>query len=195
MRYAQHRSNYKAPKPEGGEKRSRTKIVTGFVIILVIITLVSVFNKSKESESVPPEETVQKMDKLKILAPIEDNNGEIEEVQLLDISKTGAKGFARRETLDELFTHVIVAELPSIDLASHYYEGWLVKPGISEFFSTGEMFPRADGKFGLVWEKNVSEVTYDLDDYAKIVITLELRDGNNAPSPDHIMEGEFSWGQ
>lgn len=195
MRYAQHRSNYKAPKPEGGEKRSRVKIVVGFVVLIVVIIIISVFNRDKQEAPAQLEEVVQKMDELKIMAPIDEQNSKIEEVDLLDTIKTGAKGFARRETLDELFTHVIVADLPPIDLGAHYYEGWLVKPGISEFFSTGEMFARADGKFGLIWEKNINEVAYDLNEYSKIVITLELRDENHAPSSEHIMVGEFNWGQ
>ncbi|MCH8049264.1 hypothetical protein IH979_00960, partial [Patescibacteria group bacterium] len=63
--------------------------------------------------------------------------------------------------------------------------------GVTEFFSTGEMFPRQDGKWGLVWETSLEEAHEDLLDFKKVIITREPRDGDSAPSSDHVLEGEF----
>lgn len=100
-------------------------------------------------------------------------------------------GFARRGTEDAKFVHAMVLDLPAIDPAIHYYEGWLVKPGITEYFSTGSLFAREDGKFGLIYEVPLEEAPEDILDYARVVVTRELFDGDLSPSPAHIAEGEF----
>lgn len=111
--------------------------------------------------------------------------------QQMDLASDVASATAKRGITGDLFTHVIVATLPAIDPSTEYFEGWLVKPDTLEFFSTGEFFYREDGKWGLVWEKKVIEAPEDLVDYRKVVITKEERGGESAPSPIHLLEGEF----
>lgn len=103
----------------------------------------------------------------------------------------GYAGFARRGIENGVFTAAVVTSMPSIDLATHYYEVWLVKPGITGYFSAGEMFARADGKFGLVYEMDVNKAPTDVMDYSDIVITREIRDNDLSPLPTHIVEGGF----
>lgn len=114
-----------------------------------------------------------------------------QETALLDVEGTGGSGIARRGVSDDLFTHVVVADLPAIDPEVYFYEGWLVVPGVTDYFSTGAMFIREDGQWGLLWESKIDDAPNDLLDYAKVVITRELRDDDSAPSPDHVIEGVF----
>jgi len=114
----------------------------------------------------------------------------------IDLSYVGDQegafgGLARRGTEGDLFTHVVVADLQAIDMATSYYEGWLVKPGVVDYFSTGAMFAREDGKWGLVYETRISSGRPDLFDFTKVVVTREDRDDNPAPSAAHVLEGQF----
>lgn len=116
---------------------------------------------------------------------------EYEEVELFAVDGSGSSGVARRGTSAGLFTHVIIASLPPIDTQYYFYEGWLVKPGIVDFFSTGEMFARDDGRWGLVWEVDELNARIDLDEFTQVVVTLEPRDDDSAPAPHHVLEGGF----
>jgi len=102
----------------------------------------------------------------------------------------GFSGISRRGSNDGIFSHVIVADLPDINLDEFVYEGWLVRPGLSEFFSTGELFKRADGKWGLVWEIREDESKVEVQDYSRVIVTLESKDGDGNPE-EHILEGQF----
>ncbi len=106
-------------------------------------------------------------------------------------SYDGFSGIARRGREGDLYTHVIVASLPPIDSATSYYEAWLVKPGVTGFLSAGDFFPRQDGKWGLLFEQTVAEAPIDIDEYTNVIVTIEARDENPAPSPTHVLRGSF----
>lgn len=114
-----------------------------------------------------------------------------QEIVLAATNDYEASGIARRGMNDKLFSYVVIADLPTYDIDSEYYEGWLVKPGIVDFFSTGEMFVREDDKFGLLWELDRYSAPSDILEYSKVVITLESRNGDESPSAVHVLEGEF----
>ncbi len=191
MKYAQHRASlsrerHKIPwKIIGG-------VVLGFVIIIVIIFAVG---GNDESVVVGDQENGEVVDGVQVefISADDETTATLsyEEIELLAVDESGSAGIARRENAGGLFTHVVVANLPPIETQYYFYEGWLVKPGITDFFSTGEMFARDDGKWGIVWEVDEMNMRDDLDEFSQVVITLEPRDGNTAPSARHVLEGKF----
>ncbi|MBI1908539.1 hypothetical protein HYS28_03985 [Candidatus Uhrbacteria bacterium] len=104
---------------------------------------------------------------------------------------SGAAGTAMRTQESGAFRITIVADMPSIDSATTTYEAWYVKPGITDFFSLGELFPRDDGKWGLVWETTDALARTDILEFNRILVTREARDGNPAVSADQVLDGTF----
>jgi hypothetical protein len=98
----------------------------------------------------------------------------------------------QRETVDSEFVITAVADLPFIDDATQAYEIWLVKPGVTDFFSVGEMFRREDGKWGLIWKVDPQAFAKDVSEFTRVIITREQRDGVPSPSTAHVMQGDFS---
>ncbi len=89
------------------------------------------------------------------------------------------------------YTLSIVATLPVVDMATTAYEAWYVTPGITDFFSLGELYAREDGAWGLVWSQTDALVRYDIADFNRVIIIREPRDGNAAPSAEHVLQGTF----
>ncbi len=113
----------------------------------------------------------------------------VEEIELHGSEGFTASGIARRGVENGIFTHVVVADLPAINTDAYFYEGWLVRPGVTEFFSTGAMFPREDGKWGLVYDIELDDRD-DVYDFYRVILTREPFD--NDPAPDvHVAEGDF----
>ncbi|MFH1611620.1 MAG: anti-sigma factor [Patescibacteria group bacterium] len=191
MKYAQHRSSYR--------QKSHTipwKIIGGIVLGLIIVGFIFLITKDEEEVGLPEEqENIEQVEGLQIElinpSTMELSELEYEEIGLDAVDGSGSSGVARRESSGGLFTHVVIADLSPIETQYYFYEGWLVKPGITDFFSTGEMFAREDGKWGLVWEVQDELAPDDLLEFTQVVITLEPRDGNKAPSARHVLEGEF----
>ncbi len=111
----------------------------------------------------------------------------------LEFLEAGA-GWAdvKREALNDEFVLTAVADLPFIDDATQAYEIWLVKPGVTDFFSVGQMFRREDGKWGLVWKVDPQAFAKDVYDFSRVIITREPRDGVQSPSTAHVMQGDFT---
>ncbi|MFA6522662.1 MAG: hypothetical protein WCT24_03675 [Patescibacteria group bacterium] len=179
-----------------GQRASRRWpwIVLVLVLLAAIGSTISffVFRGEKEEPELPVvEEITSEETSDVIVTQLEDADPQETLFQEADFSTANASGTAKRGITGDLFTHVIVAGLPAIDTATTYYEGWLVKPTTLEFFSTGEFFAREDGKWGLVWERKTIDAPYDILDYRQVVITKEMRDGNIAPSPEHLVEATF----
>ncbi|MBU4315327.1 anti-sigma factor [Patescibacteria group bacterium] len=190
MKYAQHRSSYR--------QKSHTipwKIISGVLLALVVLVFIFLMIKKDEEVVLEEQDNIEQVAGLQIELvnsnPIEQSKLEYEEIELNSVDGSGSSGVARRESDGKLFTHVVIANLAPIETQYYFYEGWLVKPGITDFFSTGEMFAREDGKWGLVWEVQDELAPDDLSDFTEVVITLEPRDGNKAPSARHVLEGEF----
>lgn len=196
MRYAQHRSSKRTSVlPAVFPKKSVVLILVAVVIAVALILLLRPNAASKEIETTDAEDPEAITDAPQVQAaersvPDEDVVT-FEETDLFYPDSRSVVGFARRGTEGGIFTHVIVANLPAIDLTTGYYEAWLVKPGVTDFFSTGELFAREDGKFGLIWDRATEDVSKDILNFNHIVITREVRDGNPAPSATHVAEGEF----
>jgi len=196
MRYIKNRSHYSQKKKSPGKGRWVL-----FLLFVVVVIVGAVLLSGSDEEEVGKEVVellsdgvVEKEEVVQEDAAAADFTQEdvwSQEITLIDVEGAGGSGVSRRGVSGELFTHVIVADLPAIDLETTYYEGWLVIPGVVEFFSTGEMFTREDGKWGLVWEVKLADAPDDLLDYREVIITRELRDGNVAPSPEHVIEGQF----
>lgn len=106
-------------------------------------------------------------------------------------SGSGYNATAKREQTEQNFSITVIANLPFIDDATQAYEVWLVKPGVTDFFSVGNMFRREDGGWGLVWEIDPLIFEKDVSEYTRVVITRELRDGLDSPSTTHVMQGTF----
>lgn len=201
MKYAQHRSTF-TNNGEGSKKDPGGSgwffVFVGIILLVSIVFLVRLGSQNVQNEDHQDEDhqLVTEEGRLE-----EDQESEvetqdvediaIEEIDLVAVDGYDGYGIARRGESGNLFSHVVVATLPALNLGSQYYEGWLVKPGVVQFFSTGEMFPRQDGKWGLVWEVEISREYMGIGDFEKVVITLEDRDGNEAPSAEHVLEGRF----
>lgn len=194
MRYAQHRSSMRGSR--SGSSNRVWIVVFGILIVIIIILIIVLAGRGKEDEDVVEDEVPQEtMEPTENSDPVSDEGSaqsiSFEEVDIYHDGTRLPAGFARRGTEDGTFVHVMVADIPAIDPAIHYYEGWLVKPGITEYFSTGSLFAREDGKFGLIYEVSLDDAPEDIFDYSRVVVTRELFDGDSSPSPAHIAEGEF----
>ena len=192
MKYAKHRSELAARRPRSQTKKRSWLWILGVIAVVFVVGMMARSGEPNKPNEAALNAALDEIVEEQTEAPMTASDKEPEQIVLEYVGDEGTgSGVARRGTAGELFTHVIVAELPPINTSTHFYEGWLVKPGVTEFFSTGEMFARADGKWGLVWEVSVSDAPRDVADYAKVVITLEPRDQNDAPAPEHVLEGVF----
>lgn len=115
----------------------------------------------------------------------------VNDIALTAVNGAQASGVAHRSMNEVTFTLTVVAALPPVDTATTAYEAWFVTPGITDFFSLGEMYPREDGKWGLVFEQSTALVRNDIAEFHRVIIIREPRDGNTAPSADHVLNGVF----
>lgn len=196
MRHIKNRSHFSS------SSKSRKPFFVLGVLALIVLVIVAFFgggNKDgsdvlvgeMEEESGIVGESVDETNEEPAVEVVEDDDELFQQIDLTAVDGNVGSGIARRGVSGDLFSHVVVAELPPIDGMAFFYEGWLVKPGVVEFFSTGEMFIREDDKWGLLWETDLLNARADLMEFEKVVITLEPRDGDPAPAPDHIIEGIF----
>lgn len=110
---------------------------------------------------------------------------------LTAVDGSSSEGTVTRTHDAAAYTLTMVANLPAIDSATTSYEAWFVTPGITRFFSLGELYPREDGKWGLVWTQTQALVRTDIADFNRVIVIREPRDGNPAPSADHVLDGTF----
>jgi hypothetical protein len=179
-------------KQKGSSSFKGVLMVLGLFVVAVIVTGFFAFDLLESSRESIDEEIVEiPRDATESNALNEMLTIPIEETRLASDTSAADIGFARRGVQASTFTHVAVVTLPAINEAGYLYEGWLVQPGTLEFFSTGEMVQRADGAFALVYEESIFEVNPDVYEFSNVVITLEPRDGNPDPAPDHVARGAF----
>lgn len=110
---------------------------------------------------------------------------------LQPVNGAAAGGTARRSHVLDVYDVGISAQLPAIDPATTAYEVWFVKPGITDFFSLGELYPLADDGWGLAWSQTDALVRNDIEEFDRLIIIREPRDGNPAPSVDQVLTGVF----
>ena len=184
MKYTQSRSH----KKKGGKKIPWWRLVVGLLVVLIVVGVVFLGDDA-QSDDAGDVEVVDVAVGDEVITDILDNS--FEQIDLADPDGRGYMGIARRGIENNLYTHVVVADLPAINTDAYFYEGWLVRPGVLQFFSTGEMFAREDGKWGLVWEVQERDQEEEVVDFTRAIITLEPRDGDPAPAADHVLEGDF----
>ncbi len=112
-------------------------------------------------------------------------------ISLQPVNGVAASATATRTHEAGAFTLTLLAQLPAIDNTTEAYEAWYIKPGLTDFFSLGDFYPREDGAWGLVWTVTDALARPDLGEFDKILITREARDGDPAPSTNQILQGEF----
>lgn len=112
-------------------------------------------------------------------------------VQMQAVNGAAANGTAVRSHVGGVYAVSVVGTLPAIDSASTAYEVWYVKPGITDFFSLGELYPREDGKWGMVWTQTDALARHDIEDFARVIVMREPRNGDPAPSSDQVLTAEF----
>ncbi len=196
MKYAQHRSTRRSRRSGPSKTFPKWMFGLGALIAVVIVILIIVLRKPVDTPGEATEflenMTSESVELDDVTEESIDTAAIVDTIELESLVGAQYSASASRGIEDGLFVHVVVASLPPIDLSTHFYEGWLVKPGVTEFFSTGEMFPRADGKWGLVWEIEESQARRDIFDFSKVIITKEPRDDDPAPSVEHVLEGTFA---
>ncbi len=190
MKYSQH--HFTRQKTKQGSVKVTVIVILAFIlaVLLVILGLRDIGNRTIEEEVITTQESAQEIKEDVQMKALETVSYPVEEILLHGSGEFSASGIARRGIESNIFTHVIVTDLPPINQDFFFYEGWLVIPGVTEFFSTGVMFLREDGKWGLVLEEDITAGYEDVLDYSRVIITREPFD--NDPAPDiHVAEGDF----
>lgn len=95
-------------------------------------------------------------------------------------------GLLSRSGTVEVPAYELVVRLPAIDATAVSYGVWLLKDGLADVQSVGDLLPRADGSWTLTF------TIADPLDYTQAVITLEPTDGDPLPSGNRVAEGEFT---
>jgi len=162
----------------------RKDIVIGLVVLAALAGIIFWIRKPKEELTVPQTTSVEeKMENFFNVEIPED----VEKAQLKDVVGSDASGVATRNYENDLFVHVVLADLPDPEEGS-FYEGWLVRGKAGDddfdFISTGKM-NFAKGGFLLEFESDV-----DYSDHPGVVITLEETE-DDIPE-DHVLEGVFN---
>ena len=86
---------------------------------------------------------------------------------------------------------VVLAYLPTLDMAADSYHVWLLKDGLADVKDMGQLTPRADGSWVLNFVAGPSTGIVDPRQYEALVIMREPNDDNPAPSGNRIAEAKF----
>lgn len=194
---------YKGNKKRGGAKKGIGKfsLILFFGCLMCLFALWLIFfgsgNENKEEEIVEEIELMQEFED----EIIDDMNSpeEVNEVGVIDdFEEVGIRGrggyissgVIRRKYDDMSYRVVIVADLPPQQDEYYKYTAWMVRPGIMEHFSIGDMFKRADGRYGLLHESFFPNMIEEVEEYTRLIITRELR-GQTGPSTTHVAQADF----
>jgi len=160
----------------------------------VIILIVLILSLTRSSEDVIQDVSFIPVDTPPIeqtIPVIDASVSGFEEVELVYPENGAPAGIARRGEEDGHYVLVVVGDLPTINREVHFYEGWLVTPGITDYFSVGELFSRDDGKWALVFEEDPLMPIDEIDTFTRVVITREIIGEGGDPSPYHMAEACF----
>lgn len=109
------------------------------------------------------------------------------------ISSSGGAdaGRATRVIHEGIATIDVLVTLPAIESSAYAYHVWLVKDGLADVVDVGALTPRADGTFSGVFTAGPVTGVIDAALFSELVIMLEPRDGNAAPSGMKVGRGEW----
>jgi hypothetical protein len=98
-------------------------------------------------------------------------------------SSAGEIGRATRVFTDATNATIdILVSLPVLDTAVYTYDVWLVKDGLADVVNVGSLTLRADGTWSGIFVAGPSTGVIDPALYTQLVVMIEPRDGNSAPS-------------
>lgn len=100
-------------------------------------------------------------------------------------------GRATRVFLDRSATIEVFAELPPMEISAFTYDVWLVKDGLADVVNLGSLTPRADGSWVGTFVADPATGIIDPTLFSEIVIMLEPRDENEAPSGVEMSVGTW----
>lgn len=110
---------------------------------------------------------------------------------LISSSGAGDIGRATRVISEHVATIDVLVVLPAADTSVYEYRVWLVKDGLADVVDVGALTARADGTWAGVFTAGPATGVVDPALFSEIVIMLEPRDGNNAPSGMKVSEGKW----
>lgn len=107
-------------------------------------------------------------------------------------SSAGDIGRATRTFTSETDATIdILVNLPALDTAVYTYDVWLVKDGLADVVNIGSLTGRADGSWAGVFVAGPSTGVINPGLYSQVVLMVEPRDENLAPSGNKV--GIGSW--
>lgn len=104
-------------------------------------------------------------------------------------SSSGEVGRAARVLNAGVATIDILVVLPAVDTSAYEYRVWLIKNGLADVVDVGALVPRADGTWTGVFIAGPATGVVDPMLFSQVVIMLEPRDGDEAPSGMKVSEG------
>ncbi|MDA1024597.1 MAG: hypothetical protein O3B96_01365, partial [bacterium] len=179
MRYTKSRSNLSSSRQSTGRQKSKGI----FVLVLLLIAGIWFFTRSEKApqeitDSEPTETVFEQAD--------EDMNPQ--QISNFDESPVFFKnteleaGFIRRGIENDRYVIVSVLDLPAINQDVHFYELWLVKPGITDYFSLGVLERRSDEKWAMIYEDDDGLYDFEsIEGYSEVIVTRELLRGDDLP--------------
>ncbi|MEK9156824.1 MAG: hypothetical protein AAB448_01655 [Patescibacteria group bacterium] len=110
---------------------------------------------------------------------------------LISSSGAGDIGRATRVIHEHVATIDVLVALPAADTSVYEYHVWLVKDGLADVVDIGVLTARADGTWAGVFTAGPATGVVDPALFSEVVIMLEPRDGNDAPSGMKVGEGKW----
>lgn len=109
------------------------------------------------------------------------------------VSSSGARdvGRATRVIREYVATIDVLVTLPGVDASAYEYHVWLVKDGLADVVDIGVLTARADGTWAGVFTAGPATGVVDPTLFSEIVVMLEPRDGNEAPSGAKVSVGKW----
>lgn len=166
-------------------------LVTGFLVTVlagVFAVSVKAFRaRTPEPQAISIASTAPIATPTSITPSIPESARQDREAALVDVRSSVRVGVARRGQEDgKPYVELVMSPL-AIDRESQAYEAWLLRQVPYEFFSLGEMVTNDLGEFVVRWEGGKDGT---VDDYTRVVVTLEKKDGNPDPG-EQVIKGTF----
>jgi len=163
----------------------KKNITFGLLVLLLALTLGLDCNKETDESS---DDTAQTNSNVNENASVNEAD-EIMTTVTIVLEAVGGyegSGSASRKVISDTFVHSISSNLadPAED---KFYEGWLVKSGTTDFFSTGKL-ENLDDRYLLSFSTDFT----DQNEYDQVVVTEETLANDLDGIPEtHVLEGNF----